>query len=209
MIKDTEIQQVQSSTYLGVTTDHDLTFNLPVDCTVNKANCALGALLKASLKLYPSGHSHHYVQCAGASSVRLLCHCLGHCGWYAQIKQLQKIQDRGMLLNFIFRCARRTCIRTMLSKLKWFSTKQLIRLLTCVSVYKRKNHLGLLITWQTPSIQSATHTGPGPICQKTYKFHVHIPDALQHLELGTGMNCHYQSTLRAPSTLFRSHAPTI
>ena len=48
VIKYTEIQQNLSYTYLGVTLGQDLTFNLQVDCTVNKASRALGALKRAS-----------------------------------------------------------------------------------------------------------------------------------------------------------------
>ena len=52
----------------------------------------------------------------------------------AQIKRLQKIQNRG--IRIILRCVPRTCIRDVPSRLNWLSVKQRIRLLTYVLVIK-------------------------------------------------------------------------
>ena len=153
-INDTRIQQVESSPYLGVTLDQNLTFHFHIENTIKKASRSLGALKRASY-LIPQN------TCITMYNALVLPH-LDYCVtvWASvgdtQIQRIQKIQNRGM--RIILQCGPRTHIHDMLSKLKWLSVKQRIRFMTCVLVYKIRN--SLTPNYLTDTISTISHHYP-------------------------------------------------
>ena len=158
-LNDNQIEHVKASSYLGITIDQNLNFNIQTNNICNKANRALVAL-KRRAPFLPIDTSALMFNTMVLPHLDYCCTIWGTTS-DTNIGKLQKIQNHGM--RIILQYHPRTHIVDMLSNLKWLSIKQRIKFLTAVLVFKimHAKTLNCMSHWLVPvSHQYGTRRSP-------------------------------------------------
>ena len=136
-LQDQPVSQVDCCNYLGVTIDHNLSFDNHMDIVIKKISKSLGILkrvsqfvpLQSRITLYNTIVLPHFDYCT----------TIWDMSSSKQINRLQILQNRGM--KIVLQCHRRTHICDRLSKLKWLNVRQRLFYLKSIFMYKIVNKL--------------------------------------------------------------------